>query len=126
MNRRGQVFVAFVILLPLILIFLAYIIDNGLILKNLARLEELNKSVLTYALNNPDKTVGDLKSYIVKNEDKLKDIVITLDSPVKIKLVKEIPSVFGQVIGTKHYTITSYYEGYIKENKIVIKKIDRW
>lgn len=125
MNRRGQVLVGFVILLPLLVMFIAYIVDNGILAQNKAKLDELTKSVIAYALEDRSRTTEQITKYIVKNESNLKEINVLLDEDVQIQLVKTVPSVFGKAIGIQQYTITSYYEGELKDGEMILRKVER-
>ena len=64
MNHKGQVFVLFVLLLPLFCMLAMYIVDNGIILYEKHQLEEINKLAISYALMNRETT-----------EDKVKEII---------------------------------------------------
>lgn len=125
MNRKGQVLVVFVILLPLFMMFIAYIIDNGIIAQNRVKLDELTKSIIIYALEDRSRTTEEVTEYIVKNEPNLKNVNVLLDEDVQIQLVKTVPSVFGKAIGIQQYTITSYYEGELKDGEMILRKVER-
>lgn len=125
MNRKGQVLVVFVILLPLFMMFIAYIIDNGIIAQNRVKLDELTKSIIIYALEDRSRTMEEVTEYIVKNEPNLKNVNVLLDEDVQIQLVKTVPSVFGKAIGIQQYTITSYYEGELKDGEMILRKVER-
>lgn len=115
----------FVILLPLFMMFIAYIIDNGIIAQNRVKLDELTKSIIIYALEDRSRTTEEVTEYIVKNEPNLKNVNVLLDEDVQIQLVKTVPSVFGKAIGIQQYTITSYYEGELKDGEMILRKVER-
>ena len=125
MNRKGQVLVGFVLLLPLIIMLFAYVIDNGVLIRNKNKLDELTRTVVTYALEHREKTESELKEYIRKNESNLDQIEIYLDEDVQIHLVKTVDAIFGNAIGIKQYTISSYYIGEQKEGEIILRKVEK-
>lgn len=124
MNKRGQALVGFVLLLPFLLIFFAYVIDNGVLLDAKTKLDEVVKSAITYALEN-DASEDKVKTYIMKNEPELKEIQVEVGDTVHIKLVKEHPGIFSKIIGIASYTMESNYEGTIDEGEMKIKKIEK-
>lgn len=125
MNKKGQILVGFVLLLPLIIILFAYLIDNNILVQNKSKLDQITKTVVTYALEHRDKTEVELEEYIKKNEKDLTSIKIILDEDVQIKLTKTIDAIFGNVVGIKTYTISSYYEGEIRDGQIILRKVEK-
>lgn len=113
MNKKGQVLVIFVILLPLLLLFSAYVVDTTIINYNKNRLDNINKIVDDYIKDKDGVNKSDIEDLLKKND---KDIVIKnmdLDNNIDITLEKEIDSIFGKFIGKDKYIIKSN----IKKNK---------
>ena len=46
MNNKGQTLIAFVIILPIFILFLAFIVDTGLLLKEKSKLNGSTKSII--------------------------------------------------------------------------------
>ena len=123
MNHKGQVFVLFVLLLPLFCMLAMYIVDNGIILYEKHQLEEINKLAISYALMNRETTKDKIKEIIRKNEEDVDSIRVNIDESVQIEIKKEIRSIFGIIIGKKNYEITSYLDGSMVDGKIQYLKI---
>ncbi len=123
MNHKGQVFVLFVLLLPLFCMLAMYIVDNGIILYEKHQLEEINKLAISYALMNRETTEDKVKEIIRKNEEDVDSIRVNIDESVQIEIKKEIRSIFGIIIGKKNYEITSYLDGSMVDGKIQYLKI---
>ena len=123
MNHKGQVFVLFVLLLPLFCMLAMYIVDNGIILYEKHQLEEINKLAISYALMNRETTEDKVKEIIRKNEEDVDSIRVNIDESVQIEIKKEIRSIFGIIIGKKNYEITSYLDGSMADGKIQYLKI---
>ena len=123
MNHKGQVFVLFVLLLPLFCMLAMYIVDNGIILYEKHQLEEINKLAISYALMNRETTEDKVKEIIRKNEEDVDSIRVNIDESVQIEIKKEIRSIFGVIIGKKNYEITSYLDGSMVDGKTQYLKI---
>ncbi|MDD3241507.1 MAG: hypothetical protein PHQ64_01835 [Bacilli bacterium] len=104
MNKKGQILISFVLLLPLLIAFLGYVIDV---------------SYIKYEENKLDNIVITNKDYLKKNTlDKNKKILLANDTnitditQVKSNLIikKEIPSYFGKIVGFKKYNIKKEYK----------------
>lgn len=123
MNHKGQVFVLFVLLLPLFCMLAMHIVDNGIILYEKHQLEEINKLAISYVLMNRETTEDKVKEIIRKNEEDVDSIRVNIDESVQIEIKKEIRSIFGIIIGKKNYEITSYLDGSMVDGKIQYLKI---
>ena len=124
MNRKGQVLVAFVILLPLLFIVLALIIDLGNLYIEKRNVENNIKDALKYSLNNLEDSTLETKirNQLNLNIDNVSFLKIEInDKIIEIKLKKNIKGIFTSVLN-KSYTISSYYKGYIKDEEIIIRK----
>lgn len=104
MNRRGQVLVLFVILLPIILAFMGYVFDQCYILYHKNNLQNTARIVCRYALN--EENLENIENLALENDKDISVITIKKD-PTTIILEKEIPSVFGNILGFNKYKIYS-------------------
>lgn len=125
MNRKGQVLVFFVILIPLLIAVAAFAVDVGYAYYQSNKLHSINHMVLKYGL----KHLGDggLRSEMIdliyKNDADIDSYDLSIDgSKLSLKLNKSVDSIFGKVIHIDFYYISSQYVGYIKNNKIMIEK----
>lgn len=118
MNNKGQSLVVFVILLPILLILMAFSIDIGYQLIEKSKLVDINKTAITYLVKDK-KDQNTIKEVIAKNDKEIKIEKITQN---RIKLTKNINSVFGKLVKLKTYKITSDLSGRLENNKLIIEK----
>ena len=104
MNKKGQILISFVLLLPLLLAFLGYVVDI---------------SYIKYEENKLDNIIATNTNYIRENNiDKIKELLTYNDKQIikiskkssNLKIEKEIPSFFGKIIGFKKYDIKKEYK----------------
>ena len=105
MNKRGQVLVAFVLILPLVLMFVGLIIDigNNLVLRK--RAENAIKDAIIYNLKNESEDINykiDLiEKNIKKNIDNYDDLNLNIkDEVLEVKLKMTYKSLFGDMFNT--------------------------
>lgn len=112
-NNHGQVLVIFVILLPLLFLFCAYIVDISYISYNKNRLDNINNLIKDYVLDNPNVEIDEVGKLVRQNDKEVMITKISLEDDIEIILEKEIKSIFGRLIGKNIYKITSS----VKSNK---------
>lgn len=123
MNNKGQVLVGFVLLLPFLVMLIAYVIDNGALLDAKTRLDEVSKSAIIYGLET-SASEDEIKTYITKNEENLDLVEIEITDTISIKLTKTQNGIFSKIIGIDSYTIFSNYEGRMENGEMKLKKIE--
>lgn len=125
LNNKGQTLIMFVLLLPLLLILMAFIIDIGFLYKENIKNYSVSKSIIenTYELRQNDEYEEYVKVLFKKNKidtEKLKlnyyDNYIILSNEVKVD------SFFGKIIGIKKYDIKLNLKAYKKDNKVIVIK----
>ena len=126
MNKRGQVLVAFVLLLPIMFMLIGLVIDCGYLYIEKRNIDNNVKDALEYGLkhidsNNIEDKMKKQLSLNIKEIEKL-DVSIS-DKIIEIELEKSKKSIFTLVFSKHKYQISSHYKGYIKEEKIVIRKV---
>ncbi len=105
MNNKGQTLVVFIILLPIIIAVLGYLTDKCYLLYQEKRQKETTSIVCQYALND-NNTDSKIKQLALENDQNLSKILIRkLDEQVEITLEKEVPSLFGNLLGIPSYLI---------------------
>ena len=125
MNHKGQTLVAFVILLPLILLIFAFVIDTGYILKEHIRLQNTTKIILQ---NTFEKRFEDDYEQIVwqilkKNNISTQNLQIKRDEKsVVMENYYTVDSIFGKMIGLKNYKIQVRLKATKVEDQIKIQK----
>ena len=122
MNNKGQVLIMFVILIPLILLFVMYVVDIGLIYTEKNKLDSITYETISFSLNNiNDNNLNDKISNIINLNDKdIKIEVLKINkNEINITLKKEVKAIFGNIIGKNKYEILSNYKGNINNKKII-------
>ena len=119
MNNKGQTLVIFVLLLPLFILLFACVIDASILFYEEHKLNNINQMVIEYKMYHIEANEEKVEEYIKKNDQDVHIEKITMDDEkVEIFLSKEVKSLFGQIIGLKHYDIQSSYRGLIDKKEI--------
>lgn len=115
-NNHGQVLVIFVILLPILFLFAAYVIDVSYITYHKNKLDNINALVSDYVLNNPKVSIEEAGKLIRENDSEAMIKKISFDEKIYISLEKEIKSIFGRLIGKNSYIVKSS----VSKDKIIL------
>lgn len=125
MNKNGQTLILFVLLLPVLIVLLAFVVDTGIVLQEKTRVNSLVKTILKttheeYLEENYQEKVLDLLN---KNNIPVEkfDLKITVEE-IKIQIEYQKESIFGKIIGISNYKIKSSIKGKIKEGTLKIEK----
>ena len=120
MNNKGQVLVVFIILLPLVLLFITFIIDLGRLYTEKRHIENNIKSSITYGLNHEsidlEKKITSLLNDNIENIDVL-DVEISSDY-ITVTIKKSYPSLFKITKIKDNYVIDLTYKGNKKTKRI--------
>ena len=123
MNNKGQVLVAFILMIPIILLMCVAITDVGLMNIENRRVNNTVRNSVKYGINNLDKTnIKDtMKSLIMDNLKNVDSISIDVDidnsyakATVKVK--------YKGLINITNRDITSSYYANISDGKVTINK----
>lgn len=109
MNKKGQVLVAFVLLIPIIIMFLGLIVDIGTNLNERKRIDDTLTNIMSYSLKNKETITEELiKENIKENLDYDNLNILLNEESLQINLVKKSNSVFGNLfeIGINKIEIT--------------------
>ena len=112
-NRRGQVLVLFIMILPVLLIGIACLIDSSYMLYQKNRLDHINMDVLNSVGSDINTDEEEIERLILMNDAKIvnEDISIektdTMVSNIKIDNYIYIDSIFGKLIGFDEYKVKS-------------------
>lgn len=123
MNRKGQVLVSFLLILPLLLILLVFIVDMGLMKVNERKIEHVIKEAINYELKSSE--INDLRvnNYIRNNLSDIRDVNVVVGTDnIKVSVSVYKKSIFNSLIKNKNYTISKSYYGYKENDKIKIIK----
>lgn len=126
LNNKGQTLVAFIILIPVLIMIFTLVVDLGLLSIEKRKIDNEIKSTITYGLKNIETDNLDLKlrNLLIKNIEDIdnKNIEIKIENNyIKITLIKEKTSLF-KLIGKDKYEINSSYVGIIQNKRIKIEK----
>ncbi len=98
MNKKGQSLLIFIIMLPLVLIFFAYIIDVGVMYN--AKIK--GKNLLKYALEEEI----DIKDYFKINDIEIETIRKDYENSQECVIISyKIDSIFGNLVGYSEYSV---------------------
>lgn len=123
MNRKGQVLVSFLLVLPLLLILLVFVVDMGLMKVDERKVEHVIKEAINYELKSSE--INDLRvnDYIRNNLSDIKDVNVVVGTDnIKVSVSVYKKSIFNSLIKNKNYTISKSYYGYKENDKIKIIK----
>jgi len=125
MNRNGQTLIAFVIIVPIFILLLAFVVDTGFILKEYTKLNSLTRTILktNYQKRFDDDYTKKITNLYKKNNISIENLeVIVNENETKIINFYDINSIFGKIIGIKNYDIKIEIKAYEEEGKIIIEK----
>ena len=110
MNNRGQSLIIFVLLLPLIVLLIAFFIDSSLSMMEKNRLDGIITSNIEESLNNDIRDLDKISKAINKN-DNLEANVSVLDDTLQIKVSSKKNSLFGKILNFSWYQLDYNYCG---------------
>lgn len=127
LNNKGQSLVLFVVVLPILLLVLVLVIDIGRVICLKLELDNVNKLVLDYGLDNLDnENVSDELIKLVKmNNDKIDVIdIFVANNKIYIRLNSDFNVMLCGLIDISIFDVESYYVGYIDGNEKRIEKVN--
>ena len=122
MNKKGQMLVLFIILLPLILMFVGLIIDTGYLYIEKRKVDLIVKDTVEYGIKNyNDTTEEDLYELLKKNIDNIDEYkIIKKSNTLKVSVLIQKESIFSFIFNKEKYEISASYKGMYENNKIKI------
>ena len=108
MNNKGQSLIMFVLILPLIALFIAFFIDSSLSLMEKNKLDGIITSNMEEALNNDIRDEESISNAIKKNE-KMDVIVSVVDDELRVIAKSNKQSIFGKLLNFKYYQLDFNY-----------------
>lgn len=102
-NTHGQVLVPFILILPVILLILAVVVEQGMLLSEKNNLNNLAFDLCGYS----DKDNQTLEELLLKNDTNLVNIKIIREENniIEVTFQKEKEAIFGKIVGYKKYNI---------------------
>jgi uncharacterized protein (UPF0333 family) len=119
-DSRGQVLVAFVLLIPVILMLLALIVDVGFLYLEKRKTDNVVKDIINYGLDNINLQEVTLQEKITKlinsNLDDVQRLDIQIDAnSIEINITRDKQSIFSNIYKDASYKIASDYVGDITD-----------
>lgn len=126
-DSRGQVLVAFVLLIPVILMLLALVVDVGLLYVEKRKTDNVIKDIINYGLDNLDLEEGTLQTKLTKlvnsNLDDVQRLNMQIEADsIEINIIRNKQSIFSNVYKDASYKIVSDYVGNVTDSAKDIRK----
>ena len=119
MNNKGQSLIVFVLVLPLITLFLAFFIDSSLSIMEKSRIDGIITSNMESALNKEIMDIEKIENAIKKNADISSRVEIVGDN-LKINAKVTRNSLFAKILNFSWYNLEFNYCG-----NYISKRIDK-
>jgi len=118
MNKKGQVLVLFLLLLPIMIMLFAMVVDLGLLMTRTYRVKQNIKQAIKYGLESGD--IESMKLMLDKNIDD--EYVVSTNGNIEITLNGTYDTIFTNIFKAKSYEYNYKYLGYIDNGEIIIKE----
>ena len=126
MNRKGQVLVMFIILLPIFFIIMTLLIDIGNLILTNNEINDVSYMVLEHCLDHLDEEdiIDTSKELLKLNNKELNIESFKIEnSKVYLNVSYQVKGIISNIINIKLFDINNKYEAYIKEDKKIIERI---
>ena len=125
LDRKGQSLVIFIIIIPIFLLLFILIYDIGNLTFEKQELDNINKIVIDYGLDNINElnVVEEMYSLAKNNNDKANYQIKFIDQEFYITSKYYVKGMFTKIINIDGYLAKSTYKGYLDKEKHIIKKI---
>ena len=109
MNKHGQSLVTFVLILPVIVLFLAFFIDSGISIMRKEKIDGIIKSNMESILQNDIRDINKIEK-VLKNNDLNLNVNIKLENnELKINISSNDKSIFGNILKFEWYKMNFNY-----------------
>ncbi|MDD2181510.1 MAG: hypothetical protein PHW32_03970 [Bacilli bacterium] len=126
MNNKGQTLVVFILLLPLIVLLLTFVINEGYVyIAKRAFTNDIKEAInYRFQLEETDEIIYDkVYNYIYKNVKNISSLDINLsDNYIKITASVKVKAELPMIIKKDSFQITVSYTGHIFDEEVVIIK----
>ena len=117
LDNKGQSLITFVLILPLIALFIAFFIDSSLAIMEKSKLEGIINDNMKIAIDSNIRDAEEISKAIKKNSDV--DLIISINEDVlKINSKSKKKNIFGNIIKLPYYNIEFNYCGSYEDKKI--------
>lgn len=117
MNNRGQSLIMFVLVLPLISLFIAFFIDSTLSLLEKNKIDGIISSNMEEALNNDIRDEMKIQKAI-KDNDTMDVTVNIIDDNLTVIVKSNKKSIFGKLLKFEYYELDFNYCANYTDKKI--------
>lgn len=125
LNNKGQTLVIFIFIIPILIGLMALVIDIGNLIYYKQDLDNINKIVLDYGLNNQQTPELEEKMITLAklNNPHLNIKIKQEENIIYIKTTYYVQGIFTNIFQTKGYQATSIYKAYQENQQNKIEKI---
>ena len=126
MNRKGQVLVMFIILLPIFFIIMTLLIDIGNLILTNNEINDVSYMVLEHCLDHLDEEdIIDTSKELLKLNNKELNIESCKieNNKVYLNVSYQVKGIISNIVNIKLFDINNKYEAYIKDDKKIIERI---
>ena len=126
MNRKGQVLVMFIILLPIFFIIMTLLIDIGNLILTNNEINDVSYMVLEHCLDHLDEEdIIDTSKELLKLNNKELNIESCKieNNKVYLNVSYQVKGIISNIVNIKLFDIDNKYEAYIKDDKKIIERI---
>ena len=126
MNRKGQVLVMFIILLPIFFIIMTLLIDIGNLILTNNEINDVSYMVLEHCLDHLDEEdiIDTSKELLKLNNKELNIESFKIENnKVYLNVSYQIKGIISNIVNIKLFDIDNKYEAYIKDDKKIIERI---
>ncbi|MBR3161702.1 MAG: hypothetical protein IKF19_03120 [Bacilli bacterium] len=126
LNNKGQSLVIFIVMIPIIILIMILVMDIGNLAYEKQELDNINKIVLNYGLDNINniEVINEMYTLAKNNNSKANYSIIYKNNKFIITSKYYVKGVFTKIINIDGYLAKSTYEGYLKNDKYIIKRIN--
>ncbi len=117
MNNKGQSLVTFVLILPILVLMLAFVIDSSICIMEKSKIDGAITSNMEEALKNDIRDEEKIRNAIKKN-DKMDIIVSVVEDELKVIVKSDKQSVFGKLLKFEYYNLNFNYCANYTDKKI--------
>ena len=126
MNRKGQVLVMFIILLPIFFIIMTLLIDIGNLILTNNEINDVSYMVLEHCLDHLDEEdiIDTSKELLKLNNKELNIESFKIENnTVYLNVSYQVKGIISNIVNIKLFDINNKYEAYIKDDKKIIERI---
>lgn len=116
MNKKGQVLVMFLLLIPALFMILALVVDLGMLLSKTYKIKSSVKEAISYGLKTND--IEAMEVLLNNNVDG--EYTISTNGNIEIKVKGSYKAILGNIFNKDFYKYEFKYLGYIDNENIVI------